>query len=377
VTAPETTVAAKPVVFVDLAAQHREVEADVAAGFARVMAATAFINGPDVAAFETEWARYTGTSHAVGVANGTDALELALRSAGIGPGDEVIVPANSFIASASAVARTGARPVFVDCDPDYYLIDPERVADAITERTRAIMPVHLYGQLAPMEDLAGLAADTGVLIVEDAAQCHGASRHGQRAGAWGVAAATSFYPGKNLGAYGDGGAVATNDEAIAMTLRALRDHGGLKKYEHTMLGFNSRLDTLQAVVLSAKLARLEGWNDARRAAASRYDELLADLPGVGLPRVLPGNEAVWHLYVIRVPNRDKVLAGLQSAGVQAGIHYPIPIHLQGAFADLGYRTGDFPVTEQAADEILSLPMHPHLTESEQERVAETLAGILR
>jgi dTDP-4-amino-4,6-dideoxygalactose transaminase len=376
-TAPETTVAVKPVVFVDLAAQHQEVEAEVTAGFDRVMAATAFINGPDVAAFEKEWARYTGTRHAVGVASGTDALELALRAVGVGPGDEVIVPANSFIASASAVARAGARPVFVDCDPDYYLIDPGRVAEAITERTRAIMPVHLYGQLAPMEDLVGLAADAGAVIIEDAAQCHGASRQGQRAGAWGVAAATSFYPGKNLGAYGDGGAVATNDEATAVTLRALRDHGGHKKYEHPILGFNSRLDTLQAVVLSAKLARLERWNEARRTAAQRYGELLADLPGVRLPRVLPGNEAVWHLYVIRVPNRDEVLARLQSAGVQAGIHYPIPIHLQGAFADLGYGPGDFPVTEQAAEEILSLPMHPHLTESQQQRVASTLAGILR
>ena len=269
-TIPEIAVDTKPVVFVDLAAQHREVEAAVATGFARVMAATAFINGPDVAAFEQEWARYTGTRHAVGVSSGTDALELALRAAGVGPGDEVIVPANSFIASASAVARAGARPVFVDCDPNYYLIDPARVADAITERTRAIMPVHLYGQLAPMEDLVGLAEEAGALIVEDAAQCHGASRHGRRAGAWGVAAATSFYPGKNLGAYGDAGAVATNDDSLASTLTALRDHGGHKKYEHPILGFNSRLDTLQAVVLSAKLARLEEWNTARRAAAHRY-----------------------------------------------------------------------------------------------------------
>ncbi len=376
-TAADAAVALDPIVFVDLAAQHREVEAEVATGFARVMAATAFINGPDVAGFEKEWAAYTGTRHAVGVANGTEALELALRGAGIGPGDEVIVPANSFIASASAIARAGARPVFVDCDPDYYLIDPAAVANAITERTRAIMPVHLYGQLAPMEELVPLAAQAGAVIVEDAAQCHGASRHGQRAGAWGVAAATSFYPGKNLGAYGDGGAVATNDDALAMTLRALRDHGGHKKYEHQILGFNSRLDTLQAVVLSAKLARLERWNDARRAAAQRYSDLLGDLPGVRLPRVLPGNEAVWHLYVIRVAERDNVLARLQAAGVQAGIHYPIPIHLQGAFTGLGYGPGDFPVTEEVAGEILSLPIHPHLTEAQQVRVAETLAGILR
>jgi dTDP-4-amino-4,6-dideoxygalactose transaminase len=341
------------------------------------MGTTAFIDGPDVGYFETAWANYVGTSHAVGVASGTDALELAVRAAGIGPGDEVIVPTNSFIASAAAVARAGARPVFVDCDDEYQLIDPGAVASAVSPRTRAIMPVHLFGQLARMETLAALAEQHGVAIIEDAAQCHGARRHGKQAGAWGVATATSFYPGKNLGAYGDGGAVATNNGAIAARVAGLRNHGGQAKYEHPALGFNCRLDTLQAVVLLAKLARLDAWNAARRAAADRYDELLEGIPGVRRPRVLPGNEHVWHLYVIRVPDRDRVLAHLKSAGVGAGIHYPLPIHLQGAFASFGYGRGAFPVAERAASEILSLPMHPHLTESQQRRVAEALDDALR
>jgi dTDP-4-amino-4,6-dideoxygalactose transaminase len=370
------SVITETVPFVDLAAQHREIEAEVADGFARVMAASAYIGGPDVARFEASWAAYTETRHAVGVASGTDALELAVRALGIGPGDEVIVPANSFIASAAAVARTGARPVLVDCDDTYQLIDPAAVSAAISERTRAIMPVHLFGQLAPMEALAPLASRAGAAVIEDAAQCHGARHQGRRAGAWGAVAATSFYPAKNLGAYGDGGAAATNDAELAAGLAALGNHGGHVKYQHPSLGFNSRLDTLQAVVLEAKLRRLDVWNDARRAAALRYEGLLAGLPGVRLPRVAPGNEHVWHLYVIRVPERDRVLSCLQSAGVGVGIHYPVPIHLQGAFASLGYGSGDFPFAEQAATEILSLPMHPHLTATQQQRVAEVLASAL-
>jgi dTDP-4-amino-4,6-dideoxygalactose transaminase len=369
-------VTGEPIPFVDLAAQHREIEVEVMAGFARVVATTAFVGGPDVAEFERSWANYTGTRHAIALANGTDALELALRAAGVGRGDEVIVPVNSFIASASAVVRAGGRPVFVDCDEDYELIDPDAVAGAVTAATRIFMPVHLYGQLAPMENLTALAQSTGAVILEDAAQCHGASRHGRRAGAWGVAAATSFYPGKNLGAYGDGGAVATNDEAFAEAVAALGNHGGRCGYDHPRLGFNSRLDTLQAVVLTAKLARLDAWNAARREAAARYQALLGGIPGVRLPQVLPGNEPVWHLYVVRIPDRDRVLAALRVAGVQCGIHYPVPLHLQGAFAELGYRPGQYPVAERLAGEKLSLPMHPHLTAAQQERVATVLADAL-
>jgi dTDP-4-amino-4,6-dideoxygalactose transaminase len=368
-------VAAAEISFVDLAAQQAEIESEVADGFARVIADTAFIGGPDVTRFEQAWARYCGVHHAVGVASGTDALELALRAIDVGPGDEVIVPTNSFIASAGAIARSGARPVLVDCDR-YHLMDVDAVAANLTARTRAIMPVHLYGQLADMEALAGLADRAGVALVEDAAQAHGATRHGRHAGSWGMAAATSFYPGKNLGGYGDGGAVMTDSADLAGRVRALRNHGSQTRYEHPTLGFNSRLDTLQAVVLTAKLARLDRWNNARRSAVERYDSLLGGLRGIGLPEVLPGNEHVWHLYVIRVAQRDRVLERLNSAGIPAAIHYPVPIHLTGAFGYLGYRVGDFPAAELAAHEILSLPLHPHLSSAQQERIAEALAAAL-
>jgi dTDP-4-amino-4,6-dideoxygalactose transaminase len=373
-----TTVHSPPAIrFVDLASQHAEVEREVAAGLRRVIDACAFVNGPDVAAFESAWAGYCGRAHAVGVGNGTDALELALRAAGVGTGDEVVVPANSFIASAEAVARTGAAVRLVDCDPLHLLIDPNRIADACTARTRAVLPVHLYGQIAPMEGVGAAAAAAGLVVVEDAAQAHGARRHGRPVGSWGLAAGFSFYPGKNLGAYGDGGAVVTDDDGVTKALEALRNHGCVGRYEHPTLGFNSRLDTLQAVVLSAKLARLDEWNATRRGAAAHYDLLLSGLPGVQLPATQIGNEHVWHLYVVRVPERDRCLAALAAAGIPAAIHYPIPIHLTGAFAGLGHGPGDFPVAEAAADEILSLPMHPHLTAAQQERVAEALAAVLR
>jgi dTDP-4-amino-4,6-dideoxygalactose transaminase len=373
-----TTVHSAPAItFVDLASQHAEIEHEVEAGMRRVIDACAFVNGPDVAEFESAWSAYCGRAHAVGVANGTDALELALRAAGVGFGDEVVVPANTFIASAEAVARTGAGVRLVDCDPVHLLIDPDRIGDACTGRTRAVLPVHLYGQIAPMEAVGNAAAARGLVVVEDAAQAHGACQNGRSVGSWGLAAGFSFYPGKNLGAYGDGGAVVTDDDDVAKALKAVRDHGSLKRYEHPTLGFNSRLDTLQAVVLRAKLARLDDWNAARRQAAGRYEQLLGDLPGVQLPVAQAGNEHVWHLYVVRVPARDRCVAELAAAGIPAAIHYPTPIHLTGAFAGLGYGPGDFPVAEAAAGEILSLPMHPHLTAAQQERVAEALAAAVR
>jgi dTDP-4-amino-4,6-dideoxygalactose transaminase len=366
-----------PEPLVDLASQHAEVSAEIGRGMDRVMRDTSFINGADVAAFEQAWATYCGLNHAVGVASGTDALELALRAAGIGPGDEVIVPANSFIASAGAVARAGASPRLVDCDPVYLLMDPTQVATVVTTRTRAVLPVHLYGQMAPMQDIAAVAGAAGLQIIEDAAQAHGARQGGRRVGSWGVAAAFSFYPGKNLGAYGDAGAVATDSASLAQSVAALRNHGNGSRYEHATLGFNARLDTLQAVVLNAKLSRLDRWNSSRLAAAQRYDRMLADLPDVVRPSTLAGNDHVWHLYVVRVPDRDRVVAALRDAGVGAGIHYPTPIHRTGAFAHLGYTAGSFPVAEQAATEILSLPMHPHLDTARQERVVEALAAALR
>jgi dTDP-4-amino-4,6-dideoxygalactose transaminase len=370
--------AARPVPLVDLAAQHAAVAEEVAAGWSQVLARTAFIGGPQVAAFETEYAEFIGTGYCVGVANGTDAIEIALRGLGIGAGDECILPANTFIATAEAVCRAGATPVLVDCaDDGTYLIDPAAVAAAVTPRTRAIIPVHLYGQAAPVEQLMPLAERFRGWVVEDAAQSQGARRHGTGAGALGHVAATSFYPGKNLGAYGDAGAALTASAELAIRMRMIRDHGSPRKYEHDMLGFNSRLDTLQAVVLSAKLRRLAAWNAARRAAAQRYDTLLAGIDEIVLPRTLDGNEHVWHLYVIRVPNRDRVLKELHAAGIGAGIHYPVPVHRTAAFTALGYPEDSFPVTEQAAQEILSLPLFAEITPGQQERVALVLRAALR
>jgi dTDP-4-amino-4,6-dideoxygalactose transaminase len=362
-----------PIPLVDLAVQHAQVADEVAAGWDRVTASGAFILGPDVAAFEEEFAEFSGAAHCVGVANGTDALELALRARGVGPGDEVILPANTFIATAEAVSRVGARPVLVDCDPDHLLVDPTLVAKALTDRTRAVMAVHLYGQMAPVDALADVLPP-GVDLIEDAAQSQGATHHGRRSGSVGAVAGTSFYPGKNLGAYGDAGAVLTQDAGTAQTLRALRAHGGAHKYTHDLVGVNSRLDTLQAVVLRAKLARLAGWNSQRQAAARRYDELLGGHDGIGLPATLPGNEHVWHLYVVRVERRDAALAHLDGAGIGAGIHYPQPVHLLGAYAHLGHGPGDFPVAEAAAGQILTLPLFPGISGAQQERVAAELVA---
>ncbi|MFN7974957.1 MAG: DegT/DnrJ/EryC1/StrS family aminotransferase [Acidobacteriota bacterium] len=361
---------------VNLQAEHREIAAEVDAGFAKVIARTSFILGPEVAVFEREMAAFAGVEHCIGVASGGDALELMVRAAGVGPGDEVVLPANTFIATALAVARAGARPVLVDCDPEHMLIDVARVRAAIGPRTRAIMPVHLYGQIAPVEELAALAADRGIALLEDAAQAHGARRHGRHAGTLGLCAGLSFYPSKNLGAYGDGGGILTRSDDLARKIRLLRNYGSEVKYVHVAPGFNSRLDTLHAVVLSAKLKRLAGWNEARRIAARRYAELLAGMPGVTLPAAREGNEHVWHLYVVRVADRDRVLDRLQRAGIGAGVHYPIPVHLQEAFRDLGHREGAFPEAERAAREVLSLPMYPHITAAEQEAVASALRDSL-
>jgi dTDP-4-amino-4,6-dideoxygalactose transaminase len=362
---------------VDLSLQHAEIEAEVMPEIAAVAARGAFIQGPDVVEFEREFAQYSGVAHCVGVANGTDAIELALRAVGVGPGDEVILPANTFVATAGAVKRCGATPVLVDCDDSYLLIDPALIEARITDRTRAILPVHLYGQIAPMEAVAEIAARHGVHVIEDAAQAQGAERLGRRAGSFGAAAGTSFYPGKNLGAYGDAGAVLLDDEELARRVRRLGNHGSDIKYRHPELGFNSRLDTIQAIVLRAKLRRLDTWNAQRRAAATLYDQLLADVPGVATPSVLPGNVPVWHLYVVRLTRRDEVLAELNAAGIGAGIHYPTPIHLHGAYADLGHGVGDFPVAENSARQIMSLPIYPGITPAQQEQVVAVLADAVR
>ena len=360
---------------VDLAAQHAAIAPEVASGWQEVLAQTAFVGGPQVAAFERDYAAFTGAEHCVGVANGTDAIEIALRALGVGPGDECILPANTFIATAEAVCRAGAVPVLADCaDDDTYLLDADAVAAAVTPRTRAIIPVHLYGQAAPVEQLLPLADQAGAWIIEDAAQAQGARRHGQGVGSLGHAAATSFYPGKNLGAYGDAGAVLTGSSDLAERMRMIRDHGSVRKYQHEVLGVNSRMDTLQAVVLSAKLRRLAAWNAARRGAAARYDVALSGLDEVIRPRTLAGNEHVWHLYVVRVPDRDRVLRELTSAGIGAGVHYPVPIHLTPAFASLRSADRKLPVAERTAPELLSLPLFPEITADQQERVVAALTA---
>ena len=366
----------KNIPLVDLSAQHAEIYEEVNEGFGEVFASTSFIQGKAVAAFEEEYARYLGVEACIGVANGTDALEISLRAAGIRRDDEVILPANTFVATAEAVVRAGARPVLVDVVPRTLLIDPDQVADANGPRTRAVIPVHLYGQVAEMENLMPVADGAGVVVIEDSAQSQGARRHGQSAGTFGLLAGTSFYPGKNLGAYGDAGAITTGSAEAARMARLIADHGSARRYEHEVFGFNSRLDTLQAVVLRAKLLRLERWNQARRQAARRYDELLSGVEGVELPVTAEGNVHVWHQYVVQVDERDRVLAQLHEAGVGAGIHYPVPIHLQPAYSWLGYGPGSFPVAERAADRILSLPMHPHLTAPDQERVTEVLVDAI-
>jgi dTDP-4-amino-4,6-dideoxygalactose transaminase len=373
----ECAAGAVAIPLVDLAAQHAAVADEVAKGWRDVLESTAFIGGPQVAAFERDYASFAGVPECVGMASGTDAIEIALRALGIGRGDECILPANTFIATAEAVFRTGATPVLVDCaDDDTYLIDTRAVEAAVTARTAAIIPVHLYGQAAPVERLQPLANHVGAKVVEDAAQAQGARRQGVSAGALGDAAATSFYPGKNLGAYGDAGAALTWSADVAARMRMIRDHGSPAKYQHELPGCTSRLDTLQAVVLSAKLRWLRAWNAARRAAAARYDEMLAGCDAVILPRTLDGNEHVWHLYTVRVPQRDRVLEELHAMGIGAGVHYPVPVHLTRAFSAMGCSSGSFPVAERAARETLSLPLFPEITADQQERVARALLAVV-
>ena len=355
---------AQQVPLVDLKLQHARLAEQMREAIDRVISNTEFVLGPTVTRFENEFAEYCDVENVIGVGNGTDAVELALRGVGVSAGDEVIVPANTFVATAEAVVRCGAVPVFADCDENF-LIDVDDVKRQITEQTRAIVPVHLYGQIAPVEGILDIAGES-IAVVEDAAQSQGAKRLGKRAGGLGTAAATSFYPGKNLGAYGDAGAVMTSSPAVAELVRSLRNHGGVRKYEHLEIGMNSRLDGIQAAVLSIKLAVLDEWNAERRAAARRYEELLASSSDVITPEVTDGNEHVWHLYVVRVPDRDRVLAALNTAGIGAGIHYPTPVHLLPAFSSLGRGLGSYPVAERLASQILSLPIFPGITVAQQQ-----------
>jgi dTDP-4-amino-4,6-dideoxygalactose transaminase len=364
-----TTTTPLAVPLVDLRIQTDRVAAGVREALDQVMSTTSFVLGPQVDRFEKEYADFCSVDHCIGVGNGTDAIELALRAAGVGAGDEVVIPANTFVATAEAVARSGAQVVLADCGDDF-LLDPASLAERATRRTRAVIGVDLYGQVADFASIRG-AVGRDVLLFEDAAQSQGASRDGQMAGSFGTAASTSFYPGKNLGAFGDAGAVMTSDAEVAERTRMLRNHGGIRRYEHLEVGVNSRLDSLQAAILSLKLRELEQWNEERRSAARLYGELLDGLPDVVLPTAADRNVHVWHLYVVRVPERDRVLAELAAAGIHAGIHYPAPVHLLPAFTHLG-RPGSFPVAEGMAGEILSLPIFPGITFQQQERVAEVL-----
>ena len=357
--------------FVDLKTQYREISREIESAIRDVMEKTDFILGEDVDLFEKEFSEFIGTRYSVGVASGTDALHLALRAAGVKDGDEVITAANTFIATVLSIAYAGAKPVLVDVDETTYNLDVNQTEKKITKNTKAIIPVHLYGQPADMDFLLEIAKRHGVAVIEDACQSHGALYKGRPTGSLGDMGCFSFYPGKNLGAYGDGGLVATNDPEFADKLRMLRNYGQRKKYHHTMKGFNSRLDTMQAAILRVKLKRLKGWNERRGKLARIYGSLLKDL-NIVLPYKADYGTHVYHLYVIRAFQRDELQQYLSSRGISTGIHYPVPIHLQEAFRDMGHKTGDFPVTEQCAKEILSLPMSPEMEESQVHEIAERI-----
>lgn len=357
--------------FLDLGAAYRELKPEIDSAVARVLDSGWYILGPEVEAFEAEWAAYCDAAHAVGVANGLDALILALRALDIGPGDEVIVPSNTYIATWLAVSAVGARPVPVEPDPATHTIDPALIPAALTDRTRAILPVHLYGCPADTDPILQIAREHGLKVVEDGAQCHGARYKGRRIGAHGDVVCWSFYPGKNLGALGDGGAVTTNDEGLAKRIRTLGNYGSQQKYVNIEKGVNSRLDPLQAAILRVKLAHLDAWNDRRRALAAIYGEALAGT-GLSLPMSPNWAEHVWHLYVVRTPERGALQARLQEAGVGTLIHYPIAPHRQEAYRDLAPTLPSSPLAERLADEVLSLPIGPHLDHEQQAAVVEAV-----
>ena len=363
------------IAFLDLTAQHAEIAAELDAAFRRVVARSQYILGPELEAFEAEFAAYCGVKHCIGVGSGYDALELVLRAAGIGVGDEVIVPGTTFAASWFAVSRTGATPVPVEVSDASVTLDPNLLEAAITPRTRAIMPVHLYGHPADMDAIRAVAERHGLFVLEDAAQAHGTVYRGRSAGALGNAAAFSFYPGKNLGALGDAGAVVTGDAQIAARIRRLRNYGSDRKYVHEEIAGNSRLDEMQAAFLRVKLRHLDRWNVVRRAAARRYTAKLADLPAIGLPLIAGDCVHSWHLYVVRVRDRERVQARLKAHGIGTLVHYPIPCHQQAAYA--GRITADLALTERIAGTVLSLPMGPHLADRDVDAVCAALADAVR
>lgn len=367
----------KKIPMVDLHIQYETLRLDIDASIQRVIDKGCFILGKEVEAFETAYAKFCNVPYCIGVSSGTDSLEQILLALGIGAGDEVITVSHTFIATVEAIYAVGARPVFVDVLPDTLLLDTSKLEAVITPKTKAIMPVHLYGQMVDMDSLMAIAAKHGLKVVEDSAQAHGATYNGRCAGSVGDAGSFSFFPGKNLGGYGDGGGITCRDESLAMRMRKARNHGRIGKYEHEFFGRNARMDGIQGAILAAKLPHLASWNASRRQIAARYTGALAGLPGVRPVAIAPLAQSVYHLYVLRVPRRDELLAYLQGQGIEAGIHYPIPVHLQPACKDLGYREGQFPVTEAAAKEILSLPIFPEMTDEQIDWVISVLREALK
>lgn len=361
---------------VDLKAQYESIKTEIDSAIRRVVDSAEFILGNEVAAFEKEFAAFCQAAYAVGISSGTEALHLALHACNVRSGDEVITTPFTFIATAEAISMCGAKPVFADIDPQTFNLDPDRVESAVTSRTKAIVPVHLYGQAANMPAICDIAQRHGLFIIEDAAQAHGATLNGKVVGQFGHAAAFSFYPGKNLGAYGDAGAIVTNDKTLADCVRMLRDHGRTGKYEHQLVGFGARLDALQAAILRSKLKHLAEWNEARRRRATYYHQRLQGHSHIIAPFLTTSAEHVYHLFVIRVPDRDRVLAGLKAREIGAGVHYPIPLHMQPAYASLGYHLGDLPVSEQASREVLSLPLYPEMTDDQADRVLAALIELV-
>jgi dTDP-4-amino-4,6-dideoxygalactose transaminase len=380
--------------FLDLKAQYESIREEIQSSLTEVLESTAFAGGPFVSQFEKEFAGFCQCHHAMGLGSGTDALWLTLLALGIGPGDEVITVPNTFIATAEAISFTGATPVFVDVDENTYNMDPGKLiqfleqncsravasGQLVNQKTnnvvRAVIPVHLFGQMADMDSIIEIAKANNLRVIEDACQAHGAEYKSKRAGSVGDAGCFSFYPGKNLGAYGEAGAVVTNDSDLAGRIKVLRDHGQPTKYHHSHIGWNARMDGFQGAVLSVKLKHLEAWNEARRKSAQRYNELLDGCDGIVLPRQADDAKHVYHVYSIRVKGRDSLMSVLTEKGIQYGIHYPMPIHLQGAYSPLGYGEGDFPVSEKLAKEIISLPMYPELSDRDLETVTDAIREFL-
>jgi dTDP-4-amino-4,6-dideoxygalactose transaminase len=363
-----------PVLYLDLQTQYDALRSEVLAAFQKICESTRFAQGPATADFEARFAEYCGVDHCVSLNSGTSALHLALRCLDVGPGDEVITVSMTFIATAWAISYVGARPVFVDIDPIRRTIDPDKLEAAITPRTKAIIPVHLYGMPAEMDRIVAIAERHGLPVIEDAAQAHGAKYRGKRVGQFGNISSFSFYPSKNLGAYGEGGALITNDANVARRARSLRDHAQTQKYLHDEIGYNYRMDSFQAAVLSIKLKHLDAWNTARIERARYYTELLKH-SSYKLPADVSDSECVWHCYVIESPERDRVRSALQDAGVQTAVHYPLPIHLQKPYAHLGYKSGDLPMTEALCERCLSLPIYPELSKEKISRVASVLLDL--